>query len=53
MKIRLSCFHPEIDNFGKAFIMLEKKIFEFDRVIYKCPKCDKEIFVTFIIKDEY
>lgn len=54
MKIKLKCFHaPDKEGFGEAYDMEEMILGEFDRMVFRCPKCKKEIFVTYEVERKY
>ena len=54
MKIKLQCFHPlDSDSLGEAYDMEESILGEFDRLVCRCPKCGKEVFVTYEIETPY
>ena len=54
MKIKLRCFHPGDDySLGEAYDMEESILGEFDRMVFKCPKCKKEILVTYEVEKKY
>ena len=54
MRIKLRCFHePEDQGFGEAYDREESILGEFDRMVFRCPKCKKEIFVTYEVETKY
>ena len=55
MKIKLRCFHGPEDDFslGEAYDMEESILGEFDRMVFRCPECGKEIFVTYEVETPY
>ena len=55
MKIKLRCFHKPAGSkvFGDAYDMEESILGEFDRMVFRCPKCKKEIFVTYEVETKY
>ena len=53
MKLILQCFHPSEETLGEAFDMQEMVLGEFDRFVFRCPKCGKEIFVSWEIETPY
>lgn len=54
MKIKLRCFHPpDQEGFGEAFDMEEMILGEFDRMVFRCPECGKEIFMTYEVERKY
>lgn len=54
MKIKLKCFHPpDQEGLGEAYDMEESILGEFDRMVFRCVKCGKEIFVTYEVERKY
>ena len=53
MKVRLQCFHTGEENLGEAFDMEEMILGEFDRMVFRCPECKREIFVTYEVENPY
>ena len=53
MKLNLQCFHPSEKTLGEAFDMEEMILGEFDRIVFRCPECKKEVFVTWEVERPY
>lgn len=41
----LSCFHEDESKIGKAYKMKPSSLLEFNRIVFKCVKCGKEVFL--------
>ena len=45
VKFNLKCFHTDGENYMEAFEMVPSALLEFNRIVYKCVECGREIFL--------
>lgn len=51
LNFNLQCFHhdEEADTM-KAFDMTPSTLLEFDRIVFKCPECEREVFLIITLQ---
>lgn len=42
----LDCFHEDESKIGKAYKMTPSSLLEFNKIVFKCVKCGKEVMLS-------